>query len=181
MSPASITKIRSDREARARRHIELARLLRDAPDATNIELAKSLHVSRNTIAEDRKHLMNIVSGEAKTEMVIYREQQLAELVDLRDVLSDPKIKPDRKVELTLAIIDREMRLTGTAAPTRSIQATINADVDPAKLVGYRKFLYHTRHLSEEDVNRLVFPFCDSLPPSHEPNPLLGEVVTDEKL
>lgn len=24
----------------------------------------------------------------------------------------------------------------------------NADVDPAKLVGYRKFLYHTRHLSE---------------------------------
>jgi hypothetical protein len=128
MTPASITKIRNDREARARRHIELSRLLRDNPDATNIELARALHVNRDTIAEDRKHLMSIASGEAKTEMVLYREQQLAELVELRDVLQDPKIKPDRKVELTLAIIDREMRLTGTAAPTKSISAHIDGGV-----------------------------------------------------
>jgi hypothetical protein len=127
MSPASITKIRNDRENRVRRHVELARLLRDNPDATNIELARALNVNRDTIAEDRKHLMSIASGEAKTEMIIYREQQLAELIQLRDVLQDPAIRPDRKVELTLAIIDREMRLTGTAAPTKSISANVNVE------------------------------------------------------
>jgi hypothetical protein len=147
MSPASITKIRSDREARARRHLELARLLRDNPNATNIELAKALRVSRNTIAEDRKHLMSIASEEAKTEMVLYREQQLAELIELRDVLSDPKIKPDRKVELTLAIIDREMRLTGTAAPTKSIVGHVNGPQLDALYLDIRQELLH---LSDED-------------------------------
>jgi DNA-binding CsgD family transcriptional regulator len=152
MSPASITKIRNDRENRVRRHVELARLLRDNPDATNIELARALHVNRDTIAEDRKHLMSVVNGEAKTEMVLYREQQLAELVGLRDVLSDPKIKPDRKVELTLAIIDREMRLTGTAAPTKSVVGHVNATEN---LGPYRKFVLACSGLDLDQIEQLL--------------------------
>lgn len=180
MSPASITKIRNDREARVRRHVEIARLLRDDPRYTNVELARMLNVSRNTIAEDRKHLMSVVSNEAKNEMQIYREDQLTRIAAKWDEIENDQTMTGAEKHLAWSRwMKLEMDLRGTAAPTRSENLNINADVDPAKLVGYRKFLYHTRHLSEADVYRLVYPYCDSLPPSHTPNELLGE-VTDEK-
>jgi hypothetical protein len=120
MSPASITKIRNDREARARRHLELARLLRDNPDATNIELAKALNVDRHTITTDRLAIMSQVSESARTETQLLRDEQLAHLADLRDDLRNESIRPAERIALALGIVDRVIKLTGTAAPSRSI-------------------------------------------------------------
>jgi len=173
MSPASITKIRNDREARARRRLELVRLLRDSPQATNVELAKALHVSRNTIQEDRLAIMELARTETLTETQLYRDNQLTRIAEKWDEIeNDASMSGAEKHLAWSRWMKLEMDLRGTAAPTKSISAHVNADVDPEKLVGYRKFLYHTRHLSEEDVNAKVFPFCDSLPPSQTPAHLL---------
>jgi len=173
MSPASIVRIRNDREARARRHVELAKMLRDNPQATNIELANALNVDRHTITSDRLALMNQTTNEALTETQFYREDQLTRITaKWEEIVSDKTMTSAEKHLAWSRWMKLEMDLRGTAAPTKSIHANVNADVDPAKLVGYRKFLYHTRHLSEADVIAKVFPYCDSIPPSGTPLHLL---------
>jgi hypothetical protein len=69
-------------------------------------------------------------------------------------LVNDKIKPEKKVELALAIIDREIDLLGTKAPAKSIQARIDAEVDPGQLVGYRRFVRATAGLSDTQVEEL---------------------------
>jgi len=60
-------------------------------------------------------------------MSMYRDRQLAELQDLRTVLEDPFIKADRKVELSLKIINLESELVGSKAPKRSVSASVTLD------------------------------------------------------
>jgi hypothetical protein len=138
---------------------------------TQGEVAKQLGVTRQTVNEN---LMG--SGMTQHITEVARQEAIDELKQLKgEVLSHrkgDKPLPLAAVDRLIKIAEVVMRLEGTAAPTKNITATINADVDPAKLVGYRKFLYHTRHLSEEDVNEKVFPFCDSLPPSETPQHLM---------
>lgn len=50
----------------------------------------------------------------------YRQKQLEELESLRAELKNDKIKPDRRIDLALSILDREIRLLGTEAPSRSV-------------------------------------------------------------
>ena len=133
-----------------------------------------------TLSRIKKEVMQQVRNETQTEMQIYREDQLSRIAAKWDEIENDQTMTGAEKHLAWSRwMKLEMDLRGTAAPTRSENLNINADVDPAKLVGYRKFLYHTRHLSEADVYRLVYPYCDSLPASHTPNVLLGE-VPDEK-
>jgi hypothetical protein len=165
--------MRSRQERQASRRLGVAKVLRETPNATNVELAKVFDVDRDTIAEDRKFLMSQVNEGALTETQIYRDDQLARVTEKWDEIEHDESMSGAEKHLAWSRwMKLEMDLRGTAAPTKSITATINADVDPEKLVGYRKFLYHTRHLSEADVNRLVFPFCDTLPPTETPAHLL---------
>lgn len=165
-------------EARKNRLLELLSEGRSQASASEILRRENYPADLRTVQRDVRSLRG-QWGEANiNQYELLREQQLheveedkAELRALRDKLVD-FVDPREVIEWALKIIDRrdairqtEIKLTGTAAPTKSIHASVNADGDPAKLVGYRKFLYHTRHLSEEDVNRLVYPFCDSLPPT----------------
>ena len=59
--------VREKREAATRRRLEVAKMLRDDPSATNVELAQALNVNRETIALDRKILMDDLRNQALTE------------------------------------------------------------------------------------------------------------------
>lgn len=120
--------LRQRREAQARRRLELARLLQETPDATNIELAKALHVDRDTIAEDRKHLMSVVSNEAKDEMQIYREDQLTRIATKWDEIENDDTMTGAEKHLAWSRwMKLEMDLRGTAAPTKSISAHVDGN------------------------------------------------------
>ena len=156
--------LNTNRKARAeaRRKEMLTLVAKGKPDK---QIAVELGVTEKTVRN------NLVIAR-KDPLTITEDNRQATLDELKELKAEVKSHRKGDKPLPLAAVDRlikiaevVMRLEGTAAPTKSITATINAEVDPAKLVGYRKFLYHTRHLSEEDVNRLVFPFCDSLTPT----------------
>jgi hypothetical protein len=123
-------------------------------------------VCRN-LAELRKGFMSV----SREEFSVYVKQQVELLTKAIEEVWEGKLPPEAANSIR-GLMDSIARLTGSNAPTKSIHANVNADVDPGKLVGYRKFLYHTRHLSEADVNAKVFPFCDSLPSSETPQHLL---------
>lgn len=71
-------------------------------------------------------------------------------LDLRASISD-----------SLAVMDRLSRLLGTDAPTKSISAKVNADVDPTALVGYRKFVAVTCHMDAATLEK-VYTFASKL-------------------
>jgi DNA-binding CsgD family transcriptional regulator len=164
-------KLNEGRKARAAaRRVEMQKLA--AKGHTDKQIAVEVGVAEKTVRNN----LTIARKDPLTITEDNRQATLDELLELKK-----EVKSHRKGDkpLPLAAVDRlikiaevVMRLEGTAAPTKSITAHVDADIDPAKLVGYRKFLYHTRHLSEADVNRLVFPFCDSLPPTETPAQLL---------
>lgn len=132
--------------ARDRRRSEAA--LDAAGGLTVRESAERLGVSKDTVVKDRKAVMKRFQSEAADTVAEHRAGQLIELAELKAQLVSPAIHPTDKVKLALAVIDREIQLLGTAAPTRSITARIDADVDPAQLVGYRRFVYETRGLDQ---------------------------------
>ena len=166
------------RTSKAKQEANLQMIVREhvVGGKTQGEVAKQLGVTRQTVNEN---LMK--SGMVEDITSVARAELVAELNELKE---EVKLHRRGADPLPLAAVDRLIKIAEVLAkvqlPTRSESVHVNVEADPAKLVGYRKFLYHTRHLSEEDVNRLVYPYCDSLPPTHEPNVLLGE-VTDEKL
>jgi hypothetical protein len=134
------------------------RVARELADGKGVaEAAETLGVHRNTVSYHKQRIGDIAS-EAVQE---YRAAQLIELSELKAQLVSPNIPPVKKVELALAIIDREIDLMGTKAPSRSIQARIEAEVDPDQLVGYRRFVYETRGLDQGVIER-VYEFARSL-------------------
>lgn len=161
MSPASITKIRADREARVRRHIELAKLLRDDPSATNIELAEALHVDRHTIGEDRKHLMSLARNEAMNESQLYREDQLTRIADKWDEIENDETMTGAEKHLAWSRwMKLEMDLRGTAAPSRSISANVN--LNPEHSQEYLLFREACAGLTEEQLHE-VYALAKALP------------------
>jgi hypothetical protein len=126
---APSTYLRQLRDAQARRRLELARLLRDNPAATNIELAKALNVNRDTIAEDRLALMQEVNQDAKTETQIMRDDQLARIkAKIAEIECDALLmKATDKHQALWRWMLLEVKLTGTAAPTRAENVNVNVD------------------------------------------------------
>ncbi len=108
------------------------------------EAAEELGVHRNTVSYHKQRIGGIDSESVQE----YRAAQLIELSELKSQLVSPSISAVKKVELALAIIDREIDLLGTKAPTKSISARIDADVDPEQLIGYRRFVAETRGLDQ---------------------------------
>jgi len=125
------------------------------------ELEPELGLSYKTILRYRDVLMNRMRESNETTIEEYRQEQLADLAELKEKLESPTIKDDRKVELALSIIDREIRLLGTAAPSKAIVGHVPADIDPEKLVGYRRFVFETRFMDAVTLEK-VFEFCRTL-------------------
>jgi hypothetical protein len=85
------------------------------------------------------------------------DQVLSELSDLKETLNNPAIKPDRKIELTLAILDRRVDILGLNAPKKAIVGHVTQNT----AVQYR-FLEHAHGLSAEQIEE-AFRFMDDLP------------------
>jgi len=74
--------LRELREAATRRRLELTRLLRENPTATNKSLAKTLGVNRETIALDRKFIMQELQKTTLTETELLRSEMVLKLEQL---------------------------------------------------------------------------------------------------
>ena len=113
--------LRKLREGQASRRLGVAKALRETPNATDIELAKVFDVSRNTIAEDRKAIMGLVSNETQNEMQLYRDDQLARITAKWDEIDlDTTMTGAEKHLAWSRWMKLEMDLRGTAAPSKSI-------------------------------------------------------------
>jgi hypothetical protein len=125
---APTTHLRKLREQRDSRRLGVAKVLRETPNATDIELAKIFDVSRNTVAQDRKYLMTLVKNEALTETQLYREDQLTRITaKWNEIELDPTMSGAEKHLAWSRWMKLEMDLRGTAAPGKSISAIVNVD------------------------------------------------------
>jgi hypothetical protein len=78
--------LRDLREQRESRRLGVAKALRDTPDTTNIELAKVFGVTRDTIALDRKALVEQMTKSALTETELLRADMVDRLENLNKEL-----------------------------------------------------------------------------------------------
>jgi hypothetical protein len=111
--------VRQKREEAARRRLELAKLLRDDPKATNIDLAKALNVTRNTIALDRKEIMEQMTKSTLTETELMRAEMVTKLETLEAEVQlhrkDGKL-PITAIDQLLSITKALVELTGCRKP-----------------------------------------------------------------
>jgi hypothetical protein len=118
--------LRKLREGQASRRLGVAKVLRETPNATNVELARIFDVDRDTIAEDRKAIMSLVNNETQTEMQLYRDDQLARITEKwREIDLDPTMSGAEKHLAWSRWMKLEMDLRGTAAPSKSIVGHVN--------------------------------------------------------
>ncbi len=78
--------VREKREAAARRRLEIAKILRDDPTTTNLALARALNVNRDTIALDRKTIMEQLKQSTLTETEQLRSAMVSRLESLNEEL-----------------------------------------------------------------------------------------------
>jgi len=90
-----------------------------------------------------------------------RAEKRGELAVLKIEANNPAIEPEKRVDLKLKVIDRECKLDGLDAPTRTVSQNTNVNldvVDPATLPEYRRWLHETRFMdaaTKEKVFQLI--------------------------
>jgi hypothetical protein len=124
--------VRQKREEAARRRLELAKLLRDDPKATNIALAKTLGVNRDTIALDRKEIMEQMTKSTLTETELMRAEMVSKLESLEAEVQlhrrDGKL-PITAIDQLLSITKALVELTGCRKPVNEkMQVTHRAPI-----------------------------------------------------
>jgi hypothetical protein len=124
--------LRQKREEAARRRLELAKLLRGDPKATNIALAKVLGVNRDTIALDRKEIMEQMTKSTLTETELMRAEMVTKLESLEAEVQlhrrDGKL-PITGIDQLLAITKAVIELTGCRKPVNEkMQVTHRAPI-----------------------------------------------------
>jgi len=124
--------LRDLREQQTSRRLGVAKALRETPDATNIELAKVFDVSRNTIAEDRKAIMEEMTKSTLTETELLRAEMVTKLEALEAEVE--KHRKDGKLPMTaidqlLSISKAVIELTGCRKPVNEkLQVTHRAPI-----------------------------------------------------
>jgi DNA-binding CsgD family transcriptional regulator len=79
---APSTYLRQLHEEAARRRLEIAKLLRNDPTTTNKKLAEVLNVSRNTITQDRKAIVEQLKAKTMDETELLRADMVQRLESL---------------------------------------------------------------------------------------------------
>jgi hypothetical protein len=72
---------------------------------------------------------------------------------------DQRIKPDRMIELLLSILDREIRLTGTEAPKKTVSQNTNLTIDATSR--FHRFVQSAAGLSDAQLEQ-VFQFAANI-------------------
>ena len=113
--------VRQKREEAAHRRLELAKLLRNDPKATNVALAKTLGVNRDTIALDRKAIMEQMTKSTLTETELMR----AEMVNKLESLEAEVQKHRKDGKLSLSAIDQLLSITKAVIELTGVRKPVN--------------------------------------------------------
>lgn len=89
----------------------------------------------------------------------HRDRQLTELLELKGALENSAIKADRRIELALSILDREMKLLGTAAPTKHINANFSGPKLDALYLDVREILLDLEDAEKQAALALLKDFA----------------------
>jgi hypothetical protein len=144
---------KSDRvtiEARRNRLIELLSEGKTAAEAATVLRSEGFPASHDRVEADIDALLPALQRQNADDMNVYISNQYVELQALKLACHNGSIKPDRAIELLLGIMDREMKLLGTAAPTRSEskQTTVKVSASPESMRTWQRALYELRNIRE---------------------------------
>ena len=132
----------------AKRRTELAERLSKGERVG--KLAKELGVSRVTLWRDVKNLTLQFSDPSRAAFQEYRQAHLKVLQTMAQAVLEEKVSAEVAREFRRYQADIA-KLIGLNAETRSVVAHVTAEVDPAKLKGYRRFVHETRFLPESKL------------------------------
>jgi hypothetical protein len=147
---------KSDRatiEARRNRLIELLSEGKTASQAAVILRGEGFPASHDRVEADIDALLPALQKQNADDMSVYASNQYIELQALKLACHQGSIKPDRAIELLLAIMDREMRLLGTAAPTKSESKSLNVTVDGTGR--FHRFIQAAAGLSDSQLEEVL--------------------------
>lgn len=122
--------MKSETSTITHRRFRLSELLAEGKsqsEAAEIMRNENLPATLRTVQRDVASLKGQWGEANMSQFEQWRDEHIEELRDLRTKLEDPTIKPADKIALALAIIREDSRIKGTAAPSKSIHATVNAD------------------------------------------------------
>jgi hypothetical protein len=91
----------------------------------------------------------------------HAQRQFQELRDLKIALTDVGVSPKERIVLALQILDREMDLLGTKAPTKSIQAHVSGPKLDSLYLDIRDILLDADEETKRAALALVREFVQS--------------------
>lgn len=141
-------------ESRRNRLLELLADGKSQVEAAQILESEGFPADKRTVQRDVKTMSKDWQNSNLSDLDRIRQGQLELLQKMREELEFAMLRPDRKYDLLLGVLDREIALLGTKAPTKSFNVSANVDVDPATLVGYRRFVQETKSLGPEQVEQV---------------------------
>lgn len=124
------------------------------------DLAEELQVHARTIKRDLALLRKKYAGSDMTTYELKVKEYKAKIAGL-EAATWAGVSP-RIMETLLHLAQEDAKVDGLYAPTKSIGVRVDANQE--SLVGYRRFMAETRHLSERDLERL-WEFCRNLQPA----------------
>lgn len=131
------------------------------------EIAQQVGASRVTIWRDLEKLRLNYHALSKENFAEYVQVQIQLLTTAVEEVWEGNLPPEAGNAIR-RMMDSIARLTGSNAPARTITAHVSAEVDPQTLKGYRRFVFETRGLDQESLQK-VYEFARSLPrPVAEP-------------
>jgi hypothetical protein len=161
---------------RRARVAELARRGKSVRAAEEILRSEGFkHCNHVTVSADLKLECDRLAADARATTVQYRQEVLEKLRQAEAFIhargwDDPDYMKD-----LMAIVDRLIRLLGLSQERRQINVAVTNDgIPPEKLIGWRRWLYETRHLPESALDQ-IYELCRKLsePPTAETTDLIG--------
>ena len=128
--------------------------------AMQVEVARELGITSASVCRSLKKLRAAMVIDTGRDFEAYRRGHLAILECIESSLLENKVEPEvarewRKIRADIATF------AGLNAPSKSISARVDMNVDPDTLVGYRRFVAETRGLNAEQIES-VHLFARSL-------------------
>ncbi len=132
------------------------------------------HADHATLGRDLQRERDRLNQATLLTVTRHRDQLTKNLLSLEQVVRARGLQHGDYVPDLLAIFNQLAKLLGLNADTRVAVIAVGADVDPEKLVGYRKFVHETRWIPEAAFEPL-WELCRKLsqPPTAETTAAIG--------
>jgi hypothetical protein len=132
------------------------------------------HADHATLGRDLKRERDRLNQATSLTVARHRDQLTKNLLSLEQVVRERGLQHDDYVPDLLAIFNQLAKLLGLNADTRVAVVAVGTEQDPAKMVGYRKFVHETRWIPEAAFEPL-WELCRKLsqPPTAETTAAIG--------